>query len=107
MLSHLLIGSSSFRGEQPSGVNLTQSEDRPSSRTQAPTNQTSSANRWNSRNYPSETTPYTAILVTPASDEENNCTADSATRNTQIARTLSTRCVCICYSVATLCLLLC
>ena len=95
MLSHLLIGSSSFRGEQPSGVNLTQSEDRPSSRTQAPTNQTSSANRLNARNYPSETTPYTAILVTPASDEENNRTADSATRNTQIAGTLSTRCVCI------------
>ncbi|XWS19035.1 hypothetical protein CRYUN_Cryun32bG0096500 [Craigia yunnanensis] len=42
--------SSSFQDEQPSGVNLTQSENRPSSSTQAPTNQTSSSNRLNSRN---------------------------------------------------------
>ncbi|XVF74643.1 hypothetical protein PTKIN_Ptkin13bG0127700 [Pterospermum kingtungense] len=174
--------------EQPSGVNLMQSEDRPSSSTQAPTNQTSSSNRLSSRNSsflrrsdgygrrrrsplnsglwisvelvvtvsqiiasivvlslsrnekpqaplfawivgyasgcvatlpilywrflnrnwgieqdsthlrqgsshgnPSETTSYTAISVTQASEEENNRITDSATRNTQIAGTLSTR----------------
>lgn len=195
--------SSSSHDEQPPGLNLAQSEDRPSSSTQAPTNQTSSSNRLNSRNSsfmrrsdgygrrrrsplnsglwisvelvvtvsqiiasivvlslsrnekpqaplfawivgyasgciatlpilywrfrirnqgieqdlshssqgsshgnPSESTSYTAISVTQASDEENNRITESATRNSQIAGTLSTRCVCICYSIATLCLLL-
>ncbi|XP_022714906.1 E3 ubiquitin-protein ligase At1g63170 [Durio zibethinus] len=180
--------SSSSRDEQPSGVNLTQSEDRPSSSSQAPTNQTSSSNRLNSRNSsfmrrsdgygrrrrsplnsvlwisvelvvtvsqiiasivvlllsrnekpqaplfawivgyasgcvatlpilywrfrnrnrgieqdsthlrqgsshgnPSDSTPYTAISVTQASDEENNRFSESATRNTLIGGTLSTR----------------
>ncbi|XVE88963.1 hypothetical protein DITRI_Ditri19aG0112100 [Diplodiscus trichospermus] len=180
--------SSLSRDEQPSGVNLTQSEDRPSSSTPAPSNQISSSNRLNSRSSsfmrrndgygrrhrsplnsglwisvefvvtisqiiasivvlslsrnekpqaplfawivgyasgcvatlpilywrflnrnrgieqdsshsrqgsshgnPSETTPYTAISVTQASDEENNRISDSATRNTQIAGTLTTR----------------
>ncbi|KAG4196693.1 hypothetical protein ERO13_A06G187900v2 [Gossypium hirsutum] len=40
---------------------------------------------------PSETTPYTAIAVTQASDEDNNRIIESATRNTRIAGTLSTR----------------
>ncbi|KAK6267983.1 hypothetical protein QUC31_012143 [Theobroma cacao] len=180
--------SSSSHDEQPPGLNLTQSEDRPSSSTQAPTNQTSSSNRLNSRNSsfmrrsdgygrrrrsplnsglwisvelvvtvsqiiasivvlslsrnekpqaplfawivgyasgciatlpilywrfrsrnqgieqdlshssqgsshgnPSESTSYTAISVTQASDEENNRITESATRNSQIAGTLSTR----------------
>ncbi|XP_021298783.1 E3 ubiquitin-protein ligase At1g63170 [Herrania umbratica] len=180
--------SSSSHDEQPPGMNLTQSEDRPSSSTQAPTNQTSSSNRLNSRNSsfmrrsdgygrrrrsplnsglwisvelvvtvsqiiasivvlslsrnekpqaplfawivgyasgcvatlpilywrfrnrnqgieqdlshsrqgsslgnPSESTSYTAISVTQASDEENNRITESATRNSQIAGTLSTR----------------
>ncbi|KAK6264023.1 zinc finger protein [Theobroma cacao] len=180
--------SSSSHDEQPPGLNLAQSEDRPSSSTQAPTNQTSSSNRLNSRNSsfmrrsdgygrrrrsplnsglwisvelvvtvsqiiasivvlslsrnekpqaplfawivgyasgciatlpilywrfrsrnqgieqdlshssqgsshgnPSESTSYTAISVTQASDEENNRITESATRNSQIAGTLSTR----------------
>ncbi|XWS16390.1 hypothetical protein CRYUN_Cryun34aG0083100 [Craigia yunnanensis] len=107
--------SSSSQDEQPSGVNLAQNEDRPSSSTQAPTNQTfSSSNRLNSRNSsfmrsnggieqdsshsrqgsshgnPSESTPYTAISVTQASDEENNGITESATRNNQIAGINST-----------------
>ncbi|XVE52133.1 hypothetical protein DITRI_Ditri02bG0097700 [Diplodiscus trichospermus] len=180
---------SSSQDEQPSGVNLPQNGDRPSSSTQVPTDQTSSSssNRLNSRNssfmrsdgygrrhrsplnsglwisvefvvtisqiiasivvlslsrnekpqaplfawivgYASgcvatlpilywrfhnrnrvieqesshfgqgsshgdlnESTPYTAIAVTQASDEENNHTTVSATRNSQIAGNLSTR----------------
>ncbi|XP_022723933.1 E3 ubiquitin-protein ligase At1g63170-like isoform X2 [Durio zibethinus] len=39
----------------------------------------------------SETTPYTAVSVTQASDEENNHITESATRNAEIAGTLSTR----------------
>ncbi|XWS20346.1 hypothetical protein CRYUN_Cryun31cG0093600 [Craigia yunnanensis] len=180
--------SSSSQDEQPSGVNVAQNEDRPSSSTQAPTNQTYSSNGLNSRNLsfmrrsdgygqhrrspsnsglwisvelvvtvsqiiasivvlslsrnekplaplfawiagyasgcfatlpilywhfcnrnrgieldsshsregsshgnPSESTPYTAISVTQASDEENNRVTESATRNNQIAGTLSAR----------------
>ncbi|OMO54182.1 E3 ubiquitin-protein ligase [Corchorus capsularis] len=183
--------SSTSHDDQPSGVSLTQSEDRPSSSSQAPINQTSSSNRLNSRNpsfmrrsdgygrrrrsplnsglwisvelvvtvsqiiasivvlslsrdekpqaplfawivgyasgcvatlpilywrfrnrnrgieqdssnsrqgsshgNPSETTvstPYTAISVTQASDEESNRITESATRNSQIAVTLGTR----------------
>ncbi|TYG49296.1 hypothetical protein ES288_D10G082600v1 [Gossypium darwinii] len=40
---------------------------------------------------PNESTPYTAISVTQASDEENNGNTESATGNTQTAGTLSTR----------------
>ncbi|XVF26697.1 hypothetical protein REPUB_Repub14bG0040600 [Reevesia pubescens] len=40
---------------------------------------------------PGESTTYTAISVTQASDEENNRITESATRNTQIEGTLSTR----------------
>ncbi|KAK8331643.1 hypothetical protein V6Z11_A10G088100 [Gossypium hirsutum] len=181
--------SSTSQDERPSGVDLTQSEDRPSSSTQTPTNRTSSSsNRLNSRNSsfarnsegygrrrrsplnsglwisvelvvtvsqiiasvvilslsrdekpqaplfawvvgyasgcvatlpilywrfrnrnrgiehdlshshegsslgnPNESTPYTAISVTQASDEENNGNTESATRNTQTAGSLSTR----------------
>ncbi|XP_022723935.1 E3 ubiquitin-protein ligase At1g63170-like isoform X4 [Durio zibethinus] len=52
--------------------------------------------RLNSRNSSfmrsaGETTPYTAVSVTQASDEENNHITESATRNAEIAGTLSTR----------------
>ncbi|KAE8655489.1 D-glycerate 3-kinase [Hibiscus syriacus] len=44
-----------------------------------------------SRDNPSGTTPYTAISVAQASDEENNHIIDSTTTNTPVTRTLSTR----------------
>ncbi|KAE8709046.1 Tetratricopeptide repeat (TPR)-containing protein isoform 1 [Hibiscus syriacus] len=44
-----------------------------------------------SRGNPSETTPYTAISVVQASDEENNHIMDSTTTNTPVTGTLSTR----------------
>ncbi|XWS11876.1 hypothetical protein CRYUN_Cryun37aG0038700 [Craigia yunnanensis] len=53
--------------------------------------QDSSHSRQGSSHGNLETTPYTAISVTQALDEENNHITDSATRNTQIAGTLSTR----------------
>lgn len=47
-----------------------------------------------SQSNPPELTSYTAILVNQASDEENNQSSETATRNTQSARPLSTRYVC-------------
>lgn len=44
-----------------------------------------------SQSNPPELTSYTAILVNQASDEENNQTSETATRNTQSTRPLSTR----------------
>ncbi|KAB2026581.1 hypothetical protein ES319_D06G230000v1 [Gossypium barbadense] len=49
------------------------------------------SHQGSSNGNPSETTPYTAIAVTQASDEDNNRIIESATRNTRIAGTLSTR----------------
>ncbi|XVF86563.1 hypothetical protein PTKIN_Ptkin18bG0052200 [Pterospermum kingtungense] len=51
----------------------------------------SHSNQGSSHGNPNGSTPYTAISVTQASDEENNRITESATRNGQIAGTLSTR----------------
>ncbi|XVF25040.1 hypothetical protein REPUB_Repub13aG0179500 [Reevesia pubescens] len=51
----------------------------------------SHSRQGSSHSNPSESTPYTAISVTQASDEENNRINESATRNSQIAGPLSTR----------------
>ncbi|KAF3450799.1 hypothetical protein FNV43_RR06888 [Rhamnella rubrinervis] len=48
------------------------------------------SHQGSSQNNPPELTSYTAIAVTQASDEENH-TSEIATRNTQIAGSLSTR----------------
>lgn len=51
----------------------------------------SHSHQGSSHGNPSESTSYTAISVTQASDVENNHVTESAARNTQIAGTLSTR----------------
>ncbi|XP_039016115.1 E3 ubiquitin-protein ligase At1g63170-like [Hibiscus syriacus] len=49
------------------------------------------SHQGSSRSNPSETTPYTAISVAQASDEENNHIIAPATSNTPVTGTLSTR----------------
>ncbi|KAL5574645.1 hypothetical protein UlMin_016344 [Ulmus minor] len=60
-------------------------------RNQSTEQDSAQSRQGSSRNNPPELTSYTAILVTQASDEENNRTSETTTRNTPSTRSFGTR----------------